>query len=89
MSEQPQTQQSEQSGLTVQDLSLMLQVIQAATARGAIKPEELSIVGNLYDRVYRFLDAIGAVNKAANTQDETPAQPAEESKPKVTKGKKQ
>ena len=52
-------EQPSQTGITTQDMMLVLQVIQAATARGAIKPEELSIVGGLYDRICKFLNSVG------------------------------
>lgn len=50
-------------GLTIQDLSAVLQVIQVASSRGAFKAEELSSVGKVYDRVFKFLDAAGAIPK--------------------------
>ena len=52
------------AGLTVTDLTLTLQVIQIAANRGAFKAEELSAVGGLYDRVFKFLEASGAIQKS-------------------------
>lgn len=57
-------------GLTIQDLTLAMQIIQVATSRGAIKADELSAVGGLYDRLFKFLDHAGAITK---TPVETPA----------------
>lgn len=79
------------TGLTVQDLTLTLQIIQAVTSRGAIKPEEMAVVGGLYERIFKFLDSIGALARteapAATEQAEaTEEVPAE--KP-AKKGKKQ
>jgi hypothetical protein len=48
-------------GLTVQDLLLTLQVVQVAASRGAFKADELSNVGGLYDRLFKFLEATGAI----------------------------
>lgn len=49
--------------LTIGDLTLALNVIQACAQRGAFKAEEMTVVGGLYDRVYAFLDASGALKK--------------------------
>ena len=51
---QPETEAPAQT-LTLNDLVLSLQVIQLVTQRGAIKAEEMSTIGGLYDRLYRFL----------------------------------
>lgn len=45
--------------LTLQDLTLMVQILEVGTARGAWKADELSSVGGLYDRVASFLTAAG------------------------------
>lgn len=52
------------AGLTVNDLTLTLQVIQIAANRGAFKAEELTAVGGLYDRVFKFLESSGAIQKS-------------------------
>lgn len=58
---QPETESTPSLGL--QDLVLMAQVIQLATSRAAWKPDELSTVGNLYDRLMSFLESSGAIKK--------------------------
>ena len=45
--------------LTLQDIAAMVQVIQVDTERSTWKPEELSTVGILYDRMMSFLSAAG------------------------------
>jgi len=76
--------------LTINDLTLALQVIQISTQRGTFKPEELSTVGTLYDRILKFLDASGALKKqeapAEDAPKEAPAAPATPAK-KVTSAK--
>jgi hypothetical protein len=67
-----------QPGLTVQDLTLTLQVIQVASSRGAFKADELTAIGGLYDRVFKFLESSGAIVK--NPPPETPAPEAAEGK---------
>jgi hypothetical protein len=70
-------------GLTVQDLLLTLQVVQVAASRGAFKADELSNVGGLYDRLFKFLEATGAIQ--AKPVEVTPeAAPAEEPAPEAT-----
>ena len=79
------------TGLTVQDLTLTLQIIQAVTSRGAIKPEEMALVGGLYERIFKFLDSIGALTKTPDAVAAEQSEAAEEvpaEKP-AKKGKKQ
>jgi hypothetical protein len=61
----------------VQDLTLTLQVIQVASSRGAFKADELSAIGGLYDRIFKFLEASGAITT-------TPPEQAAESAPTAT-----
>ncbi len=60
-------------GLTIQDLSLALQIVQVATSRGAFKAEELSAVGGLYDRLFAFLKSSGALTTPATPEVAEPA----------------
>jgi len=48
-------------GLTIQDLSTAMQIIGVVQSRGAIKPDEMVIVGNLYSKLHKFLEASGAM----------------------------
>jgi hypothetical protein len=49
--------------LSLQDLVLALQTIQACAQRGAIKADEMTIVGGLYDRMFAFLESQGVIKK--------------------------
>jgi len=49
--------------LTIADLTLALQTIQATSQRGAIRADEMSTVGGLYDRLFAFLEAQGAISR--------------------------
>jgi hypothetical protein len=51
--------------LSLNDLTIMLQIIETVTKRGAWKPDELSSVGALYDRITTF---INAANVAKNDE---------------------
>ena len=91
--------QPTQTGLTVQDLTLTLQVIQVASTRGAFKADEMTAIGGLYDRIFKFLESTGAITTtpapAAPAPDaaptatvtETVAKPAAKAAAKKTKGK--
>lgn len=70
------TEQAPAVQLQLQDLMLAAQVIQLASARGAIKPEEMTQVGGLYERLVTFLQASGAIKPA---QEEPASDTAEES----------
>ena len=56
--------------LSLQDLVLALQTIQASAQRGAVRAEEMTTVGGLYDRLFAFLEAQGVIKKG--TAEETP-----------------
>jgi hypothetical protein len=78
---------AEAPGLTIQDLTMVLQIVQVAASRGAFKAEELSAVGGLYDRVFKFLDAAGALKKpeaAPADADTATAEPTPEVTPAAT-----
>ena len=64
------TESSRPTGLTIQDLTLVLQVIQLATARGAFKAEDLTSIGGLYERIFKFLESVGAITKTPLTVEE-------------------
>lgn len=58
---QQQTPAPDSVQLQLADLLLAAQVIQLASQRGAIKPEEFTQVGGLYERLIKFLQASGAL----------------------------
>ena len=61
---QPQeAAQSTGPSLQLQDLVLALQTIQAAAQRGAVRAEEMTTVGGLYDRMFAFLEAQGVIKR--------------------------
>lgn len=69
MTEQQPQSENEAPSLQLSDLVLTLKLIQAIAQRGAIKANEMSEVGALYDRLHRFLTASGVIQ---------PEQPPEE-----------
>jgi len=59
-----------ETNLTIQDLTTCMQIIAVCGNRGAIKAEEMAVVGTVYNKIYKFLDASGALQKAPETTGE-------------------
>lgn len=53
------------TGLTLQDLILVAQVIQLTSQRGAFRAEEMEQVGGLYNKLIGFLESTGAISRPA------------------------
>jgi len=54
-----------QSSLTIADLQVMVNIIDACTQRGAFKAEELSTVGGIYNKLTAFVNQKPAMPDAA------------------------
>lgn len=76
MSDNLQPQPDAPVQLQLSDLLLAAQVIQLASSRGAIKPEEFTQVGALYERIVTFLQASGALKQTGESEPaaDTPAE---------------
>lgn len=46
-------------GITLQDISSVVEILRVCTLRGVWRINELSAVGSLYDRLVSFLDGAG------------------------------
>jgi len=57
--------------LTLNDLILMGNIIQVTTQRGAFKAEEMATIGELYNKLVKFLESAGAVTRADATPEST------------------
>ena len=72
--ETPQEEQTQagpqESGpdLNIQDLSAMKSIIDVASSRGAFKPAEMMMVGQTYNKLSVFLDAVAKQAEAAKAQ---------------------
>jgi len=65
----PSTTTQPPTTLTIDDIRAMAAVIEACSARGAFKAEELSSVGMLYNKTVAFLkEATEAADAAAKQQ---------------------
>mgnify|MGYP003682448175 CR=1 FL=1 len=70
-------EQSQGVSLSLQDLVLMMNLIRATAERGAIRAEEMTEVGTVYNKLVQFLTESGAIQPTA-PQEETAS--AEEKK---------
>lgn len=76
------TTEAQAEGLSVNDLAVMVNVIDACSKRGAFKPNEMETVGALYTKIVNFLVASGAIkvndtestDEAAGTEDDDAAE---------------
>jgi len=65
----------ENASLTLADMASLKNLIEAATARGAFRANEMSTVGNIYDKLDAFLTATQAQLAAqAEAQSAEPTQ---------------
>jgi len=73
----PETQEQEQApGLSLNDISAAVQIIDVATARGAIRGEELLPVGTVRQRFMAFLEHAKSEGQEVNMPGEAPVPPA-------------
>lgn len=65
-------QDQAQVQLQLEDLIRALEIINLASTRGAFKPDEFTLIGGVYDRIFAFLSASGAIQRpqAAEEQQE-------------------
>jgi len=69
--QEPQTQdtpEAQGADLNIQDLSAMKSIIDVASSRGAFKPGEMMMVGQTYNKLSTFLDAVAKQAEAAKAQ---------------------
>mgnify|MGYP001107072828 CR=1 FL=1 len=57
--------------LTLSDLKTLQQVVEVASQRGAFKAEELSAVGQIYDKLKEFLASVEPSAEGNDTENET------------------
>jgi hypothetical protein len=54
----PAAEQAQGPDLTVQDLQALKSIIDVASQRGAFKPNEMMTVGQTYNKLEQFLNAV-------------------------------
>lgn len=64
---------SNNTGFSIADLKTILNLIQVVSSRGAIKPNEMSAVGDIHDRLAAFLESVDKASAAAQANASTEA----------------
>jgi hypothetical protein len=59
-----------QTGLSINDLAGLRQIIAVAAQRGAFKAEEMEIVGQHYNRLNAFLQSVAPQTETEETTEE-------------------
>ena len=67
MSDDTAAEQS-QVNLQLEDLIRALEIINLASTRGAFKPNEFTNIGGVYERIFAFLLASGAIQQPQQTE---------------------
>ena len=62
----------ENAQLTIADLASLHSLIDAACTRGAFKAAEMRVVGEIYDKLTRFLEASKQQAQVQSEQAQTP-----------------
>ena len=68
--EQPAQQAESSPELTVNDLTAIKQIIDVASARGAFKPNEMMVIGQTYNKLETFLNAVASSQQQGQSQGE-------------------
>lgn len=73
--------------LTLNDLAVLRNVVEVAISRGTFKADEISVVGQTYDKLKAWLDSVAAQQAQTQEQpDEPPVEtPAPAAKPAAKK----
>lgn len=66
-----ETTTQEASDLNINDLAQVKMIIDVASSRGAFKPNEMTVVGTVYNKIVAFIETVAKSAEAAKTS-ETP-----------------
>lgn len=62
--------ESEPTQLTINDLAIIRNIIDAASSRAAFKPDEMEVVGKIYNKLGLFLKAAqDAITKQSSAEE--------------------
>ena len=75
--EAPEQEQEQAPGLSLQDISAAVQIIDVVTPRGAFRGEELASVGTVRERFMAFLRHAKEQGQDIQLPGEAPSAPAE------------
>jgi hypothetical protein len=73
MEQETQNPTPEVPSLSLQDLVLLMNLVRVTAERGAIKAEEMTAVGAVHDKLFKFLQASGAIGVKPTEDTEPPA----------------
>jgi len=65
------SQAQSQVTLQLEDLVRTLEILNLASSRGAFKPEEFTLIGEVYNRMFAFLQASGAIQQPQQSEAQT------------------
>ena len=71
--------------LTLNDLAVLRNVIEVAISRGTFKADEITVVGQTYDKLKSWLDSVAAQQAQAQEPQPEEAAPAASKKPAAKK----
>lgn len=63
-------EENTEASLSTSDLVVLTNLTQAAAQRGAIRADEMQVVGAVYEKLVKFLTAAGVLNKPAASTEE-------------------
>ena len=72
-----QTEASEDTSISLNDLQVLANIVDLATQRGAFRGNELTQVGAVFDKLSGFLQQVAAA-QADKAEDEEPAEGTQE-----------
>jgi len=55
------------------DIVVALEAVYLASARGAFRPDEFTVIGSSYERLYAFCVASGIIKPVVNNANTTPS----------------
>ena len=65
------SQAQSQVTLQLEDLVRTLEILNLASTRGAFRPEVFTLIGGIYERMFAFLQASGAIQQPQPTEAQT------------------
>ena len=71
---EPQVADVERPNITLHDIAAVVQILDVCTSRAVWRPQELSGVGKIYDRLTAFLQGAGYNMEPAADQEEPQGQ---------------
>lgn len=63
--------EQETAQISIADIMTLKQIVEVASQRGAFKAEELSTIGEVYDRVNHWLASVTPNEETADSQGES------------------